>query len=342
MHAIMVNAFGGPDTFAVTDVERPSPGPGQILVEVAVSGVNFLDVYQRTGASPLQAPYSAGIEGVGTVVELGDATEGFQPGQRVGWFSGGQGSFADYTVVQASKAVPVPDTVDDDTAVASLLQGVTAQYLATDAYRIQAGDIILVHAAAGGVGQMLTQVAKLRGATVIGTTSTEAKARVARDVGVDHAVLYREFVDAVRDITDGSGVVAAYDGVGRTTFDGSLASLAVRGTLVIYGTASGPTPSLDVQRLNTGGSLYVTRPTVDHYTRTPEELRDRAAEVFRWIAEGTLKVNVGARYPVALVGEAFAALESRRTTGKVLLTHDRTIAAQPESVGPVRDQRSDI
>jgi NADPH2:quinone reductase len=189
---------------------------------------------------------------------------------------------------------------------------------------------------------MLTQVVKLRGATVIGTASTEAKARVARDVGADHAVLYSEFVDAVKDITDGSGVAAVYDGVGRTTFDGSIQSLAVRGTLVIYGTASGPPPLVDIQRLNTGGSLYVTRPTVVHYTRTPQELRDRAGDVFRWIAEGKLKVNVGARYPVALVGEAFAALESRRTTGEVLLTHDRAMAAEPESVSPVRDLHPDV
>jgi NADPH2:quinone reductase len=321
MHAIIVNGFGGPEVFTVTEVERPTPSAGQVLVELTVSGVNFVDAYQRKGATPLQAPFLAGVEGVGRVVEVGDCVTDLEAGQRVGWLSGGQGSFADYAVVDAGKAVPIPDDVDDESAAAVLMQGVTAHYLATDTYPIQPGDAVLVHAAAGGVGQLLTQIAKIRGGVVIATLSTSAKAEVARRAGADHVLSYDDFAAEARKLTDGEGVAAVYDGIGATTFDGSLAALRIRGTLVVYGNASGPTPALEIPRLNTGGSLYVTRPTVVHYTRTPEELRARAADLFGWVAKGDLKVNIGGRYPVAQVSEAFTALESRRTTGKLLLTH---------------------
>jgi NADPH2:quinone reductase len=321
MQAIIVNGFGGPEVFTSTEVERPAPGSGQVLVELTVSGVNFMDAYQRNGATPVRAPFLAGVEGVGVVVEVGAGVTDLEVGQRVGWLSGGQGTFADYAVVDAGKAVPIPSDVDDEPAAAVLMQGVTAHYLATDTYPIQPGDPVLVHAAAGGVGQMLTQIAKIRGGIVIGTVSTEEKDQVARQAGADHVLSYDGFAEKARKLTGGEGVAAVYDGVGATTFDGSLAALRIRGTMVVYGNASGPTPALEIPRLNSGGSLYVTRPTVVHYTRTPEELRARAADLFAWLAKGDLKVNIGGRYPLSQVSDAFTALESRRTTGKLLLTH---------------------
>jgi len=319
MRAIVVNEFGGPEVLSQVEVDRPAPEPTQVLVEVTVSGVNFLDVYQRTGASPLQPGFRAGVEGVGVVVAVGSEVTDLRVGQRVGWLTGGQGSFADFVAVQADKAVPIPDEVDDETAAAVLMQGVTAHYLATDTYPIQPGHPVLVHAAAGGVGLLLTQIARLRGGRVIGTVSTEAKAEAARAAGADHTLSYDDFAQQVRDLTDGIGVAAVYDGVGASTFDGSLASLRPRGTLVIYGAASGPTPLLEIQRLNRGGSLYVTRPSVVHYTATAEELRGRTDDLFTWLAKGELSVHIGSRFPVSQVSEAFTALESRQTTGKLLL-----------------------
>jgi NADPH2:quinone reductase len=321
MRAITVHAFGGTSALTSSDVDRPSPGPGQVLVEVAASGVNFLDVYQRTGVAPVQVPFLAGVEGVGKIVDVGSEVTDLCIGQRVGWFAGGQGSYADFTVVEARKAVPIPDEVDDETAVAVLLQGVTAHYLAIDTYPIQPGDHVLVHAAAGGVGQLLTQVAKIRGGIVIGTVSTEEKTQAARAAGVDHVVLYDRFPERVKEITDGQGVAAVYDGVGAATFDGSLASLRTRGTLVVYGTASGALPPFEISRLNTGGGLYVTRPSVVHYIRTPDELRCRTDDLFAWVAAGGLVPVIGARFALAEVAEAFAALESRQTQGKTLLVH---------------------
>jgi NADPH2:quinone reductase len=291
------------------------------LVDVAISGVNFLDVYQRAGATPLRPPFAAGVEGVGIIAEVGKSVTELHVGQRVGWFSGGQGSFADAAAVAAAKVVPIPDEVDDETAAAVLMQGVTAHYLAIDTYPIQPGDPVLVHAAAGGVGQLLTQIAKLRGGRVIGTVSTEAKAQAARAAGADDTLLYDDFAQQVRQLTGGVGVAAVYDGVGALTFEGSLASLRPRGVLVVYGTASGPTPPLEIPRLNTGGSLYVTRPSVVHYTATVEELRGRTEDLFSWLARGGLQVHIGGRFPVAQVREAFSALESRQTTGKLLLIH---------------------
>jgi NADPH:quinone reductase len=319
MHAIGVNSFGGPEVFTLTEVDRPVPAATQVLVQVTMAGVNYLDVYQRSGVTPVAAPYLAGVEGVGLIVEIGSDVTDLREGQRIGWLTGGQGSFADYVVVEAAKAVPVPDEVGTESAAAVLMQGVTAHYLATDTYPIRPGDPVLVHAAAGGVGQLLVQVAKLRGGIVIGTVSTEAKAEAARAAGADHVISYDNFADEVRDLTDGRGVAAVYDGVGATTFEGSLSALRTRGTLVVYGTASGPTPPLEIPRLNSGGSLYVTRPSVGHYTVTTEELRGRTNDIFGWVAKGDLKVNIGGRYPITEVGDAFAALEARSTTGKLLL-----------------------
>ncbi len=317
MRAVLVPSSGPAGVLQISEVDRPSPGTGQLLVRVAVAGVNFMDVYQRNGA--LTAPFVAGVEGVGTVVETGDGVDDLATGQRVGWLRGGQGSYAEYVLVDAAMAVPVPDVVADDVAAAVLMQGVTAHYLATDTYRVQPGDTALVHAAAGGVGQLLTQVVKLRGGRVIGTVSTAEKAEVARTAGADEVLRYEEVPDRVKQLTGGEGVAVAYDGVGGATFDASLASLRPRGVLVVYGNASGPTPPLEISRLNSGGSLYVTRPTVVHYTATREELRARTDEVFGWVASGQLRVSVGGRYPLTDAARAHEDLESRRTTGKLLL-----------------------
>ncbi len=319
MRAVMVSSTGGPDVLRVTEVDRPSPGPGQVLVQVSVAGVNYMDIYQRTGGTPLPLPFVAGVEGVGTVVEVGSGVEDVAAGQRVGWLRGGQGSYADFAVVDAAMAVPVPDGIQDDDATAVLMQGVTAHYLATDTYRVRPGDSVLVHAAAGGVGRLLTQVVRLRGGRVIGTASSAEKADVARQAGADEVLHYDEVPDRVRELTGGQGVAAVYDGVGAATFDASLASLRPRGFLVVYGTASGPTPPLEIPRLNSGGSLYVTRPTVVHYTASREELLARTDEVFDWVADGRLQVSIGGRFSLADARNAQEALEARRTTGKLLL-----------------------
>jgi NADPH:quinone reductase len=319
VRAVLVTSSGAADVLQVTEVDRPSPGAGQVLVRVAVAGVNYMDVYQRSGAVSLPTPFVAGVEGVGTVVEVGDGVDDLPIGQRVGWLRGGQGSYAEYVLVDAAMAVPVPDAVPDEAAAAVLMQGVTAHYLATDTYRVQPGDTVLVHAAAGGVGQLLTQVVRLRGGRVIGTVSTEQKAEIARAAGAEEVLRYEEVPGRVKQLTGGEGVAAVYDGVGGATFDASLASLRARGVLVVYGTSSGPTPPLEIPRLNSGGSLYVTRPTVVHYTATREELRARTDELFGWVASGQLRISIGGRFLLADVTRAHQDLESRRTTGKLLL-----------------------
>ena len=317
MRAVTVTTHGDPDVLSVVEIDRPRPGPGEILVRVALAGVNFMDIYQRQGARPV--PFTAGVEGVGVITEVGPEVVDLGPGDRVGWLSGGQGSYAEYVVVAVATAVPVPPDLTDEQAVAGLMQGVTAQYLATDAYPVGDGDTVLVHAGAGGVGRLLIQIARHRGARVIATVSTAAKEDIARAAGASDVLRYDGFAAAVRRLTEGAGVHAVYDGVGGATFDGSLDSLRPRGVLVVYGTASGPTPPLDIPRLNTGGSLYVTRPSVVHYTATTEELRRRTTEVFGWIADGILDVRWGGVYPLVEAAAAQADLGARRTTGKLLL-----------------------
>ncbi len=321
MHAIVIDRFGGPEVAVWTETERPTPTPSQVLVQVSVSGVNFMDAHQWRGGAPVRAPFIAGVEGVGVIVEVGAEVTDLRVGQRVGWHSGGQGSFAEYTAVDAARAIPIPDDVDDETATALLLQGTTAHYLAIDAAPVEVGDPVLVQAAAGGVGVLLTQVVKLRGGTVIGTVSTEEKAEVARAAGADHVLFYDGFADRVRELTGGEGVAAVYDSVGAATFDGSLASLRTRGTFVTFGASSGPVPPLDLSRLTFGGSLAIKSTMVPHFTRTTEELRARAADLFAWVANGDLTVTIGARYPVAEAGAAITAITSRATTGKVILVH---------------------
>ncbi len=320
MRAIVVDGSGA---FVLTEAERPTPGPAQILVEVTVSGVNFMDAhqYRRAQAADPAALFHAGVEGVGVVVAVGAQVTDLSVGQRVGWLSGGQGSFADYVAVESGTAVRIPDEIDDETATALLMQGVTAHYLATDAYPIQGGDPVLVHAAAGGVGQLLTQVAKIRGGVVIGTASTPEKAVTARAAGADHVLGYDGFAEAARGLTDDQGVAAVYDSIGAATFDESLAALRVRGSLVVYGGASGPAPALDLTRLSMGGSLSVTAPMVVSYTRTPEEIGGRTRDLFSWTTDGRLTVTIGGRYPLAKASDAITALTSRTSTGKLLLTH---------------------
>lgn len=319
MTFVKVEEHGGPEAYVQVENEELTPGEGQLLVELSVSGVNFLDVVQRRAALP--TPFRAGVEGVGRVVAAGEDVKDFDIGARVGWMAGGQGSFSQFALVQAEKAVPLPDDIDDETAVAALMQGITAQYLTTDTHPVSPGDVVVVHAAAGGLGQLLTQVAVLKGATVIGTTSSKEKAEIASKNGAAHVFGYEDFAEQTLKVTDNLGASVIYDGVGATTFDNDLNAVRTRGTIVVVGNASGPVPPVDVNTLNTSGSLFLTRPTVADHVRTAEELRGRTKEIFTWIRNGDLKVNIGARYPIAEVTDAFTALESRATTGKIILEH---------------------
>ncbi|UZD62219.1 quinone oxidoreductase family protein [Brevibacterium sp. JSBI002] len=325
MTSIIVNEHGGPEKYEVTD-DSPAgaagPADGQLQVSLSLAGVNFLDVVQRRGGTPVTAPFAPGVEGVGTVTAVGAGVDGFSVGDRVGWMTGGQGSFSSTALVRADKAVPLPDDIDDEIAVAALMQGITAHYLTTSTFPISAGDVVVVHAAAGGLGQMLTQIAAAKGATVIGTTSTEEKAEIARANGAAHVFGYDDFAEKIREVSsDGEGASVIFDGVGATTFEGDLKTLRTRGTLVVVGNASGPVPAVDVNTLSASGSLFLTRPTVVDHVRTPEELRSRTDEIFEWIRSGDLTVRIGDRFPLAEVAAAFTALESRATTGKIILEH---------------------
>jgi NADPH2:quinone reductase len=318
MRAIVITQNGGPEVLEPAERPVPEPGPGEVLIDVAAAGVNFIDVYYRTGAYPQELPYTPGVEAAGTVAAVGDGVREFSVGDRVAW-ANVQGAYAEKAVVAADQVVPVPDGVDLADAAASLLQGMTAHYLTRSTYPIQAGDTVLVHAAAGGMGLLLTQVAKALGARVIGTASTPEKEQLAKDAGADVTMDYDGFADRVRELTGGEGVAAVYDGVGAPTFDGSLASLRRRGTLALFGAAGGAVPPFDPQRLNKAGSVYLTRPSLGHFVDKREELLERAADVYRWVASGEVKVHVGHRYDLAEAGAAHADLEARRSTGKLLL-----------------------
>ncbi|WP_433262505.1 quinone oxidoreductase family protein [Actinosynnema sp. CS-041913] len=318
--AVVVRATGGPEVLEFGEVEPKTPGAGELLVDVAAAGVNYIDTYHREGRYPLPLPFGIGLEGAGRVAALGPDVAGFAVGDRVAW-AAALGSYAEQALVKASDAVPVPDGVDDDTAGALLLQGLTAHYLVASTYPVREGDAVLVHAAAGGVGLLLVQLAKARGARVIGTVSTGAKEALAREAGADEVIRYdqAEFAPRVRELTDGRGVAVVYDGVGAATFDGSLASLRPRGYLVLFGASSGAVPPVDPQRLNQAGSVYLTRPSLGAYTATREELEWRARELFAAVADGSLSVRIGGRYPLADARTAHQDLEGRRTTGKLLL-----------------------
>ncbi|MGQ0838540.1 quinone oxidoreductase family protein [Actinokineospora sp.] len=318
--AVLVSELGGPDVLTHTDVEPREPGPGEVLVRVAAAGVNFIDTYHRTGLYPLPLPVVLGLEGAGTVEALGADVTDVAVGDRVAW-ADALGSYAEYAVVKASSAVPVPDGVSDETAAAAMLQGLTAHYLVTSTYPVAVGDTVLVHAAAGGVGLLLVQLAKAHGARVLGTVSTVDKERLARAAGADEVIRYTEqdFAARTRELTGGAGVAAVYDGVGRTTFDASLSVLRRRGTLALFGAASGAVPPVDPQRLNQAGSVFLTRPKLADHLATPDELRWRTGELFDAIAAGSLDVRVGGRYPLARARQAHEDLEGRRSTGKLLL-----------------------
>ncbi|MFD1149517.1 quinone oxidoreductase family protein [Saccharothrix hoggarensis] len=318
--AVVVRTTGGPEALEFTDVEAKSPGAGELLVDVAAAGVNFIDCYHREGRYPLPLPFGPGLEGTGRVSAVGPDVTGFAVGDRVAWAQS-IGSYAEQAVVTARDAVPVPDGVDDETAGALLLQGLTAHYLIASTYPVREGDTVLVHAAAGGVGLLLVQLAKARGARVIGTVSTAAKEELARAAGADEVIRYDlvDFAPEVRELTGGEGVAAVYDGVGATTFDGSLASLRPRGVLALFGGSSGPVPPVDPMRLNHAGSVFLTRPSLGAHVATREELEWRAGELFAAVADGSLTVRVGGRYPLAEARRAHEDLEGRRTTGKLLL-----------------------
>lgn len=318
---LVVTRHGGPEVTVVEDRPAPDPGPGEALVEVEAVGVNFIDVYQREGVYPTSPPFVACSEGAGTVVALGEGAGHVGVGDRVAWAMT-LGSGARYAVLPAETLVRVPDAVDLETAAAVMLQGMTAHYLVTSTYRVEEGTTALVHAAAGGVGQLLVQMVRARGGQVVATAGGPAKVEVARALGAEHVIDYRATDDlaaAVREATGGRGVDVAYDGVGKDTFDASLASLRPRGTLALFGAASGQVPPLDLQRLNSGGSLFVTRPSLGHHLATREELEWRAGEVLAAVADGSLRVEVGGRYPFAEAARAYEDLEGRRTRGKLLL-----------------------
>jgi NADPH:quinone reductase len=320
MRAVVVYKHGGPEVLAAVERQDPSPAPGQLLVEVAAAGVNFMDIYQREGRASYRrdVPFVPGAEGAGTVMTVGPGVSGFAVGDRVAW-TGVPGSYAELAVIPADRAVAVPDGMELDTAAAVMLQGLTAHYLCHSTYPVGPGEQVVVHAAAGGVGLLLTQMMVMRGGSVIATTSTDAKAQLAKAAGAARVAGYADFGAVVRDVTGGTGAAAVYDGVGQATFDDSLAALRPRGYLVLYGASSGPVPPFELQRLAAGGSLFITRPTLVHYIATRDELVRRAGDLFSWITSGRLTVRIGGRYRLAEAARAHADLAARRTTGKLLL-----------------------
>jgi len=320
MKAIRVHTPGGPEALRLEDVPEPQPAPGEVVVRMEATGVNFVEVYQRKGQYPLQTPFTPGAEGAGTIVAVGEGVTGLRVGERVASETL-KGTYAELAKTQADRLVRLPDGMDGRVAAAVMLQGITAHYLATSTYPIQRGDRCLIHAAAGGVGLLLCQIAKRRGAWVIGTTSTPEKAKLARDAGADEVILYtqQDFVAEVKRLTGGKGVQVVYDSVGKTTFDGSLDCLVPRGMLVLFGQSSGPVPPFDPQVLNRKGSLFLTRPTIAHYVATREELMARASELLGWIEDGWLRVHIDRAFPLGEAAQAHAALESRQTAGKLLL-----------------------
>jgi NADPH2:quinone reductase len=318
MRAIVITKKGGPDVLELRDEPEPEAGAGELLVEVEAAGVNYRDVYEREGRGAAygnaKVPLIGGVEGAGTVLRGAD---GFAEGSRVGWVQA-PGSYAERVVVSVEHAVPLPDGTSSEDAAAALLQGMTAHFLSHSTYAIGDGDDVLVHAAAGGVGLLLTQMAKRRGARVIATTSSGEKAALAREAGADETIAYEGFAERVRELTGGDGVAVVYDAIGATTFEDSIDSLRRRGMMVLYGMASGPAPSYDPQRLQ-ARSLFLTRPGLPSYTATREELLERAGAVCEWIADGSLDVRIGERYPLEEARRAHEDLEARRTTGKLLL-----------------------
>ena len=325
MRAVVAREAGGPEVLDFIELDDLRPGPGQLLVRVAAAGVNFIDTYRRSGVYPIAFPHTVGTEGSGEVVGLGDDVSGFAIGDLVSW-DNAAGSYAEQALVPAANAVRLPEGTDLVTAAALPLQGMTAHYLVTSTFEVGPGHDVLLHAGAGGVGLLLTQLAVARGARVITTVGSAAKAELSRAAGASHVIDYSglgdiatELPPLVKDLTGGAGVHVVYDGVGKSTFDASLASLRRRGMLVLFGGASGQVPPFDIQRLNAGGSLFLTRPTLAHHLATREELEWRMSDLLAAVADGSLKLRVGATFPLARAADAHRALEGRQTTGKVVL-----------------------
>jgi len=320
MKAIRVHTPGGPDVMKLEDVPEPKAGPGQAVVKLEASGLNYIDVYFRTGTYKAPLPLTPGLEGAGTVTQVGDGVKDLKVGDRVA-YTGIPGSYAQMNVCPADRLVKLPDKLSFRDGAAAMLQGMTAHYLTRSTYPLKSGDICLVHAAAGGMGLLLTQMGKMFGATVIGTVSTDEKAALAKQAGADHVILYskQDFAAEVKRITNNRGVDVIYDGVGATTFEKGLTCIRPRGVMALYGAASGPVPPLDLQLLNANGSLFVTRPSLNHHIASREDLVQRAGDVLGWIRDGKLKLRVETTFPLDKAGEAHRALEGRKTTGKVLL-----------------------
>jgi NADPH:quinone reductase len=320
MKAIRIHETGGPEKLAYEEVPIPSPGPNQALVKIQSIGLNFIDVYFRTGLYKSALPFTPGMEAAGTVEAVGEEVTAAKPGDRVA-YAGHLGAYAEYSLVNATQLVPLPDTLDFQSAAAVMLQGITAHYLTYSAFPLRKGETLLLHAAAGGVGLLLIQIAKKIGARVIGTASTEEKAALARNAGADHIIFYTrdDFEQEVKRITAGAGVDVVYDSVGRTTFEKGLNCLRRRGMMVLFGQSSGPVPPLEPSTLNAKGSLYLTRPGLAHYTATREELMWRAGDLFKWISDNSLKIRIDRIFPLKEAAQALQALEGRQTAGKVLI-----------------------
>jgi len=320
MRAIQIAQTGGPEVLTLRELPTPTPGAGQALIEIEACGVNFIDVYVREGRYPSALPFVPGQEAAGVVVALGPGVATVKVGDRVAWCHA-MGTYAEFAVAPVSMLIAIPDGVTSRQAAAAMLQGMTAHYLSHSTYAIQRGDAVLIHAGAGGVGLLLIQMAKRLGARVLTTVSTEEKAALAREAGADETILYtrEDFSAKVGELTGGEGVRAVYDSVGKTTFDGSLTCLRRRGVLVLFGGSSGTVPPLDLMRLSTAGSLYVTRPTLKDYSATREELELRAGDVLRGVVDGSLKLRIEHSYPLGEAVQAHRDLEARKTAGKVLL-----------------------
>ena len=320
MKAIQVSQTGGPEVLTLVDVPVPSIKPDQALVQIKASGVNFIDVYFREGRYPAQLPFINGQEASGVVTEVGSEVFDLKVGDHVAYTSS-LGSYAEYAAVPAARLIKVPESLSFDQAAAAMLQGMTAHYLLYSSYKLQAGETALIHAAAGGVGLLLVQLAKRIGARVIATAGTEEKAQLARDAGADECIIYTQadFEGETKRLTDGKGVHVVYDGVGKATFDKDLEVLRLRGYLVLFGGSSGAVPPFDLIKLSQKGSLFITRPTLAHYTATREELEWRASDILGSIARGELKLRIHKSYPLAEAAQAHRDLEGRKTTGKLLL-----------------------
>lgn len=319
MRAIQVSEHGGPEVLRYVEVPDPQVGAGQLLVRTQAAGINFIDTYIRTGRYPTPVPYIPGSEGSGVVIAVGPDVTDFLIGDRVAW-AAAPGSYAEQVIVPAAVAIPVPDGVNPEIAASALLQGMTAHYLIESIFKPSPDDAVLVHAGAGGVGLILTQLLSARGVRVITTVSTDDKEKLSRDAGAAEVLRYEEDVAArVRELTGGVGVAATYDGVGASTFESSLAATRIRGMVALFGGASGPVPPFDLQRLNPLGSLFVTRPTLAHYTRDRAELLWRAGDIMNAVADGTLHLRIGGSYPLTQAEQAHRDLEGRKTTGSIVL-----------------------